>query len=262
MTSITRRPRMRLSKARLRVLRRQQVHKTRKARRELYRNHQQLPARARALFDPLAPAFSRPTYHRFVLLAAAAILTLGGHTICNLLRCLGALAPGHPSSYHRVFSRSPWNCWDLARRFTRVILARFAPKGVIELAGDDTVAEHPGPKVYGKGCHRDPVRSTHSFTAFRWGHKWVVLALLVRFPFATRPWALPLLVALYRPAEDDRTPLPRHKTPPQLLRQMLRVLLHWFPGRRFLVTADGNYATHELSELAARYPDRLTLVSK
>jgi len=35
MTSITRRPRMRLSKARLRVLRHQQAHKTRKARREL-----------------------------------------------------------------------------------------------------------------------------------------------------------------------------------------------------------------------------------
>ncbi len=111
MTSITRRPRMRLSKARLRVLRHQQVHKTCKARRDLYRNYQQLPAQARALFNPLAPAFSGPTYHRFVLRAVAAILTLGGHTICNLLRCLGALAPGHPSSYHRVFSRSPWNCW-------------------------------------------------------------------------------------------------------------------------------------------------------
>ena len=262
MTSITRRPRMRLSKARLRVLRRQQVHKTRKARRELYRNHQQLPARARALFDPLAPAFSRPTYHRFVLLAVAAILTLGGHTICNLLRCLGALAPGHPSSYHRVFSRSPWNCWDLARRFTRVILARFAPKGVIELAGDDTVAEHPGPKVYGKGCHRDPVRSTHSFTAFRWGHKWVVLALLVRLPFATRRWALPLLMALYQPEEENRRQERRHKTPPELLRQMLLVLMRWFPDRRFVCTADGNYATHDLAELATQYSRQLTFISK
>jgi hypothetical protein len=136
------------------------------------------------------------------------------------------------------------------------------PEGPIALAGDDTVTEHPGPHVYGKGCHRDPVRSTHSFTAFRWGPKWVVLALLVRFPFATRPWALPLLVALYRPEEDDRTQKRRHKTPPQLMRPMLRVLLRWFPGRAFVGTADGNYATHELSELAARSPDRLTVVSK
>ena len=166
MASIARQPRNRLSKEQLRLFRQQQAQKARKARRDLYRNHQQLPKQARALFDPLAPAFTRPSYHRFVLLAVAALLTLGGHTICNLLRCLGALAPGHASSYHRIFSRSPWNCWDLARRFTRVMLARFEPVGVIELAGDDTVAEHPGPKVYGKGCHATrsapPTRSQHS----------------------------------------------------------------------------------------------------
>ena len=194
MPSGIRRPRRRLPKEQLRALRRRQAKKARKGRRGLARIHQLLPKQARALFDPLAPAFRQPTHHRSVLLAIAAILTLGGRTICNLLRCLGALAPGHPSSYHRVFSRSPWRPWELARRFTTTVLSLFAPQGVIELAGDDTVEEHPGPKVYGKGCHRDPVRSTHSFTAFRWGHKWVVLALLVRFPFATRRWALPLLM--------------------------------------------------------------------
>jgi hypothetical protein len=262
MAIITRRPRKRLSQERLRILRQQHTQKARKARGVLDRNHQKLPAQLRALFDPLAPAFSRPTYRRFVLLAAAAILTLGGHTVSNLLRCLGALAPGHPSSYHRVFSRSPWNRWHVARGFSRLILARVVPQGAIELAGDDTVAEHPGPKVFGKGCHRDPVRSTHSFTAFRWGHKWVVLALLVRFPFATRRWALPLLMALYQPQGENRQQRRRHKTPPQLLRQLLLVLVRWFPDRRFICTADGNYATHDLAELAAQYTERLTFVSK
>ena len=46
--------------------------------------------------------------------------------------------------------------------------------------------------------------STHSFTAFRWGHKWVVLAVLIRFPFSRRCWALPLLVALYHAKESGR----------------------------------------------------------
>jgi hypothetical protein len=84
----------------------------------------------------------------------------------------------------------------LARRFARAVLARSAPTGPIAPAGDDAVTEHPGPHVCGKGCHRDPVRSTHPFTAYRRGHEWVVLAPLVRLPFATRPWASPLLVAL------------------------------------------------------------------
>src|SRR4029079_18437099 len=167
-------------------------------------------------------AFTLPTFLRFVVLALATILTIGNRTVCNLLRTLGVLAPGHPSSYHRVFSKRCWSSWWAARGLIGWIFDHFVPQGPIHLAGDDTVDEHPGDKVFGKGCHRDPVRSTHSFTAYRWGHKWVVLAMLVRFPFATRPWALPLLVALYRPDEEDRAHTRRHKTPPQLLRQMLR----------------------------------------
>jgi uncharacterized protein YerC len=70
------------------------------------------------------------------------------------------------------------------------------------------------------------------------------------------------LVALYRPKAEDQEHARRHKTPPQLLGQMLRILIRWFPDRTFIATADGNYATHELAELAARVPRRLTLVSK
>ena len=92
------------------------------------------------------------------------------------------------------------------------LLTYIVPKGPVFLAGDDTTAECPGPKVFGKGRHRASVRSTHSYTAYRWGHKWVVLAVLVKFPFAIRPWALPVLVALYRDPEWDQAHGTRHKT--------------------------------------------------
>jgi hypothetical protein len=255
---------------RLRAARRQQAQRARAARRQIDRNHRRLPAPVHAVFEPLAPALTRPTYHRFVLLALAAILTVGGRTVANLLRYLGALAPGHPSSYHRLLSHRRWPSRRLARRYIAAVLARFAPRGPVALAGDDTVTEHPGAKVYGKGCHRDPVRSTHGFTAYRWGHKWVVLAVLVGFPSCRRRWALPLMVALYRPAEEAKekekgsSPKPKraHKTPVDLLRQMLRILMRWFPERTFVCAADGNYAAHELAELAAAHPRRLTFVSK
>jgi hypothetical protein len=265
MCTITDRPRKRPSqkelRQRIRAQRREQACKARVAQRKLEQIHDQLPKQARTIFDPLEPAFSRLTHRRFVLLALAAILTLGGRTITNLLRVLGALAPGHPSSYHRVFSRDRWLLSTLARRYVAAVIVRFVPHGAIRLVGDDTVTEHPGPHVYGKGRHRDPVRSTHTYTAFRWGHKWVVLALLVPVPWATRRWALPLLVALYRPKEENQKRGKRHKTPPQLLGQMVRILMRWFPDRTFTLAADGNYATHELAELASRAPRRLNLVS-
>ncbi len=43
---------------------------------------------------------------------------------------------------------------------------------------------------------------------------------------------------------------------------MLRILIRWFPERTWLATADGDYATHELAELATANPKRLTFVSK
>jgi hypothetical protein len=214
------------------------------------------------MLDTLAPAFTRPAFLRFVVLLLAAILTLGGRTVSNLLRTLGDLAPGHFTSFHRLLSRCRWRGGRLAHALAATTLNRFLPKGPIHLVGDDTVAEHPGPKVYGKGCHRDPVRSTHSFTTYRWGHKWVVLAVLVRFPFTRRLWALPILVTLYRTEEENTKQRRRHKTPTRLLRQLVCALLHGFPDRRFLLAADGNYATHQLAKLAVCFPGRLTFVSK
>jgi hypothetical protein len=63
----------------------------------------------------LAGAFTRPTFQRFTVLLFAAILTTGRRTVTNLLRTVQTLAPGHPSSYHRIFSRRRWFHWRLAR---------------------------------------------------------------------------------------------------------------------------------------------------
>jgi hypothetical protein len=62
----------------------------------------------------------------------------------------------------------------------------------------------------------------------------------VQFPFATRPWALPVVVALYH-SEARNTKLGRrHKTPSVLMRQLLAVLRQWHPQRRFLFAGDGS----------------------
>src|SRR4051794_40296083 len=238
------------------------THKARAARRKLERIHQAVPAPARALFDCLAGAFTRPTFLRFLVLALATILTIGGRTVCNLLRTLGAFAPGHSSSYHRVFCKRRRSSWRLAKGLAGWVSHHLVPSGRVFLAGDDTVEEHPGDHVFGKGCHRDPVRSTHSYTAYRWGHKWVVLSVLVRFPFTRRQWAPPLLVALYRSEADNHKAGRRHKTPARLLRQLCCVLLRWFRQRQFVLSGDNNYGSHELARFAARRRGRLHLVSK
>ncbi len=124
------------------------------------------------------------------------------------------------------------------------------------------MAQHRGKHVYGKGRHRDAVRSSHSHTVWKWGHKWGSLAILVPIPFIRRGWALPVLSVLYRPADLNRAEGRRHRTPPALVRQMMAALLHWFPQRKFILLADGNFATHELARFCRRHGRHVTFVSR
>ena len=138
-----------------------------------------LPPEAHDLVQVLAFHFTSPTYQRFSTLLVAALVTTGRRTVANLLRTLRHLAPGHRTDYQRVLSRAPWSGLQLGCALMRFVLDRLLPTGAVMLVGDDTVDGHKGKCVYGKARHRDAVRSSHSYTAFRYGHKWVVLAVLV-----------------------------------------------------------------------------------
>ena len=222
----------------------------------------QLPDFAVPVLRTLQPAFSTPTYHRVLVLWLGAILTTGRRTITNILGTVHPHAQGDVSSSHRVWSQRRWLTWELAHRWLAFLLTDVVPTGPVLLAGDDTVAERPGPKVFGKGRHRDGVRSTHGYTAYRWGHTWVVLSVLVQFPVAIRPWALPVLVALYRDPEWDQAHGTRHNTPAHLARRLLARVVRWFPARQFIVVGDAGYGTSETARFCHRYGRHLTLVSK
>src|SRR5436190_20278318 len=98
-----------------------------------------IPDFAQPVLGSFAPVFYHPTYQRVLVLLIAAILTTGRRTVSNLLRTAADLAPGHPSSYHRVLSRRRWSSLQLARILARFLLAHWVPEGPIGLAGDDTV---------------------------------------------------------------------------------------------------------------------------
>jgi hypothetical protein len=220
------------------------------------------PAEAVPLLLALQPAFTRPTWHRFALRRAAALLATGRRTVANLLRTAGPLAGGHPTSYQRVLSAASWSGLQLGCLLCGFALRHLVPAGRVTPVGDDTVERHPGRKAYGKARHRDPVRPSRAYTAWRYGHQWVVPAVLVRLPFATRPGALPVLVDLYCSAEDNRRRRRPHRTPAQLMCRLLRLVLLRFPGRSSLFVGDSGYGTHEVARFAYRHRARLAPVSK
>jgi hypothetical protein len=220
-----------------------------------------LPDAVQPLIRGFEKAFTRPSFERFVALSLGAIVTFGRRTVSRILWTLGSAAAGDPSNYHRLFSRARWSLWPLGKVLACAVLELIPPDQPVLCAIDDTILEHRGNHVYAKACHRNAVGSARGM-ATRWGHRWVVLAVLVKLPFAARPWALPLLCALYRSAALDQKEHRRHQTPCELARHLLAVLLHWFPQRRFIALGDGGFASHDLAWFAHRHRDRLTFIAR
>jgi hypothetical protein len=219
-----------------------------------------LPSSVEPTVLELTSVFSKRTAARVAVLIVGMILSRGRHTIAAALRGVGSLAVGHFSSYHRVLSRAAWSPWVLGWTLAGRVIDLFPAGTLIPVAVDDTTAEHKGAKVYGKGCHRDAVRSSHTHTSYKWGHKWVVLSIVVKFPWARCPWSLPILAALYRPEKLDAAEGRRHKTPAQLARQLFAALIHGFPEQTFTLLGDGGFATMDLASFCARH--RRHLVSR
>ena len=222
-----------------------------------------LPKAAEPLLCRFSIAFTRPTFQRAMVLFIGVVLTMGRRTVTRTLWTARTLCRGrgHFSDYHRVLCRARWSLWPLGKVLAAMVLELVPADEPVICPADDSAVQHRGTTVYGKGRHRDGCRSSHTHAVWIWGHCWVVLAVNVKFCFASRPWALPVLCALYRTREVNEREGRRHKTPIVLARQLMATLMHWFPERRFILLGDGHYTSHDLARFCRRHRRRLTLVS-
>src|SRR5262249_7287758 len=92
------RRRKRRPSAREQAFRKRRRARARRARQQEQAIEQKAPSAVRRVAQAMSLAFSRPTYYRIVVLLLAAFLTLGTHTILNMLRTVSALNVGHASS--------------------------------------------------------------------------------------------------------------------------------------------------------------------
>lgn len=197
-----------------------------------------IPLAAEPILMSFSIAFTQPTFQRILPLTIGAILTTGRRTVTAVLWTMPGLLRGHPSTYHRVFSRAVWSLWPLGRVLAGMILCHIPPYEPVLVPMDDTTAQHRGKHVYGKGCHHDAVRSSHSHVVFRWGHRWVVLAISVKLPFTCRRRACPpKLWAGPPPEQKSRMGRPRIKgrklpTPREVVAhaQLIPTTVSWYGG--------------------------------
>ena len=195
----------------------------------------------RELLEELRPAFTRPSFIRFVELVRGWLLASRAGTVTGALVGAGLAARRHHAEFHRFFARGTWVPDELGMLLLRWVAARCAVDDALQLAVDDTVARKKGPKVFGLGTHLDPVRSTRGYRNFVFGHLWVVLVAIIDVPFSTRRWSVPIFFRLYRQERDCvRTGDPYRKRT-QLARELIELAARALPQLTLHLSADAAY---------------------
>jgi DDE superfamily endonuclease len=207
-----------------------------------------IPKEARAMelvpsfldwLQPLSLAMTTPTFQNFVRLTTGWVLA-GRRTVTEMIVAADVVGVKHHSTFHRVFARAAWSL-DTVGLIVFDLLT-FWLGNVVFLALDDTLARKRGLKVFGAGMHHDPLLSTRKMAVLNWGHSWVVLGVVLKFPFRPdRVFCLPVLFRLYLNKQAAQRARRAYRTRPQLASEMITRLCSHAKTRRFHVVADSLY---------------------
>lgn len=207
-----------------------------------------LPLELTSLIVGFAPLFSKPVFKRVQVLIVGAILAPGKRTVTAALRVCGLSTDKHFQNYHRVLSRAVWSSLSASRILLSLLVAAFAPDGVLVMGLDDTIERRRGEQIKARGIYRDPVRSSRSHFVKASGLRWLSLMLLVPIPWAGRIWALPFWTALCPSERYYKERGRAHQKLTERARQQLLVVKRWLPERQIVVVADSSFAALELLE--------------
>jgi DDE superfamily endonuclease len=218
-----------------------------------------LPDTIIQVLAPFAPLFSDRVWLHAQVLLLGAMLTPGARTVTAALRVMGLATERHFTNYHRVLNRATWSARQGSRLLLGVLMPLLVPPGATIVCGaDDTLERRSGRQIKAKGCYRDAVRSSKNHVIRCFGLKWVAMMLLVPVPWSRRVWALPFLTTLCRPAEKHSRR--RHKTSIDWVRQMMKQVRRWLPGRRLVLVVDGGFAAVALALACVK--NRVGMISR
>ena len=200
-----------------------------------------LVASFRKLVQPLSWGMSTPSFQNFLIVLTGWVFA-PRRTISGMLVAAGVAGHRHHAAFYWLFAKAQWSLDQLGLILFHLILPWLEP-GTITLSLDDTLASKRGVKMFGAGMHPDPQLSTRKVKVVRWGHSWVILAVVVRLPFCSeRVFSLPILFRLYLNHNASKRWRRAHRTRPELAVALLHVLCTACPERRFHAVVDSGYS--------------------
>jgi hypothetical protein len=200
-----------------------------------------------SLMTPLAafaPLLTAPSFRTFCGLACGYLAQPGKRTVCGMLAGAGLSRLWPHDRAHSFFPRARWNAGDLGLAAAVLVVSLLVPAGApVDVAIDDTLFKRRGKKVWAASWFHDGSAPGPAKTGY--GNNWVVLAIVVRLRFTSRPVAVPVMAKLVIKGSSSKSRL-------WLARRMAEQLAAALPGREIRVVADSAYAGGELKGLPAR----------
>jgi hypothetical protein len=194
------------------------------------------PSLPRSLADLLiafGPCFTQPTFQTFQALVAGFLTQPGQHTVTGMLVGAGLAGRRHHDLAYRFFATARWSADQLGLCLLDLIAQVLVPAGApLVLATDDTLWRRSGPRLHGAAWHHDGAGPGRHRPA--WGHRWVVVGVIVQLPFVTRAVCLPILARLWLPGDPDHTPL-------LLARELVNLVAAHVGDRRVHLVGDAAY---------------------
>lgn len=204
------------------------------------------PSLPRSLVDLLAafgPCFTAPTMRTFQALVAGFVAQPGLRTVTGML--VGARLAGrrHHDLAYRFFATARWSADQVGLVLLDLIAAMLVPPdAAVVLAVDDTLWHRTGRRLHGVAWHHDGAGPGRHRPA--WGHRWVVVGIIVHLPFLDRAVCLPILARLWLPGDPDHTPL-------ILARELLDLAVGHLGDRPVHLVGDAAYIGKPLQALPA-----------
>jgi hypothetical protein len=208
-----------------------------------------LPVSLRRLLDAFAGCFTAPTFEVFQAMVVGLVAQTGRRTVCGMLTGAGLASTWSHDRAHRFFSGARWSIDQIGLTVFDLVLAHLVDPGAdLLLAVDDTAHRRRGRKVNRAGWIHDGSAPSRNKLAF--GHRWVVVGVIVRVSFMSRPLCLPVLCRRWKGKGTPSTV--------ELAHQMVTIIAGLVAGRRIHVVADAAYHGRGLRDL----PTRLTWTTR
>ena len=173
--------------------------------------------------------FTAPSLRHFIVLMTGWALTVGSHTISQVILTMQAHESEHFASVYRFLSRAKW---DLDRVAAVIFLmmreALFPYATELLLVIDDTLNNHMGRNICGAGYQYDG-SAPNTSKKVGYGVCFVIIGLAVRLPgISDRVFCLPFAARLWWPEKAKVRPRgSRYKTKPELASQLIALTRSW-----------------------------------